>query len=81
MSIEDKMQAFLIGILDLDEPGPEVLYYVMPDRSVTTFVRFPDGTRARGDDTSGNLLALLGELPAGGWYSASGQPVSAPLGA
>jgi hypothetical protein len=81
LNIEKKMQEFIPGIVSLDDPGPELRYYVSPEGEVTTLVRFPDGSQARGVDASGTLLALIGELPKpGGWFSASGKPISAPLG-
>lgn len=81
LNIEEKMQQFIPGILSLDDPGPETRYYVSPEGEVTTLVRFPDGSQARGNDASGTLLALLGELPtSGGWFSASGNRISLPFG-
>lgn len=79
--IEDKMNEFIPGIVSLDDPGPIVRYYVSPEGEVTALVQFPDGSQARGADTSGTLLALIGELPKeGGWFSASGNRIAAPLG-
>ena len=79
--IEGKMNEFIPGIVSLDDPGPIVRYYASPEGDVTTLVQFPDGSQARGVDASGTLLALLGELPRdGGWFSASGNRIAAPLG-
>lgn len=79
--IEAKMNEFIPGIVSLDDPGPVIRYYVSPEGEVTTLVQFPDGSQARGVDASGTLLALLGELPRdGGWFSASGNRIAAPLG-
>ena len=79
--IEAKMNEFIPGIVSLDDPGPVIRYYVSPEGEVTTLVQFPDGSQARGVDASGTLLALLGELPrGGGWFSASGNRIAAPLG-
>ena len=81
LNIEEKMQEFIPGIVSLSDPGPEVRYYVGPEGDVATLVRFPDGSMARGSDVSGTLLALIGELPkSGGWFSASGNRITPPLG-
>jgi hypothetical protein len=81
MSMEDKMQQFIPGIVDLDDDGPELFYYVSPEGEVTTLVRFPDGSQAWGEDKAGTLASLLGQKPSAGWYTSSGDPVSPPLGA
>lgn len=74
------MQEFIPGIVSFDEPGPELLYFVGEDGTVSKLTTYPDGTETRGTDGSGTLAALLGRDPEPGWYTASGRSYNSTQG-
>jgi hypothetical protein len=78
--IVDKMQQFIPGIVDLDDPYPVLYYWSDGSGEVQTLTMFADGSVARGTDEQRTLEALIGQPPGPGWYSASGRPVVAPIG-